>query len=122
MGISLYAGLGAAGLLVLLALLVLFWPKGKPTDPKSVIGQMIGIPADLGRVDEVEHARRKVQADEALAKEARAKVEAELMRRRAAADALQQARRDADLMAALASGLEGSPTVPPAPGPARPAP
>jgi hypothetical protein len=115
-GINLYVGLGVAGLLVLLALLVLFWPKGQGASPKVAAAQVLGIPENLGRVDALGHARRKIDADDALKKEARAEVEAELMRRRAQADAVELAKRDALLSAQLSGGLVSPvPPAPPAP-------
>lgn len=114
MGISLYVGLGVAGLLVLLALLVLFWPKG--ADPKTAVTQIVGLPENLGRVDALEHARRKVAAEEALKREARAEVEAEVMRGLARVDAVNQAQQAARISAALSGGLVTP--IPPAPAPA----
>lgn len=114
MGINLYVGLGVAGLLVLAALLILFWPKGQGASPKVAAAQLIGIPEDLGRVDALGHARRKIDADDALKREARAEVEAELMRKRAQADAVELARRDALLSAQLSGGLVSPAPAPPA--------
>lgn len=112
MGITLYVSLGIAGVIILLGIVILLWPRGQAADPVTAAKQLVGIPDNLGRVDVLSHARRKVDAEDSLNKEARAEVEAERMRRRARADAERKAKQDAELDAATAPAPAIQPPAP----------